>query len=196
MHIGLFLDRDGTINEEVDYLSSPNELRLIHGAAEAVKEANQLGLKVFIITNQSGIARGMLSESDLAEIHKKLIQLLDNEQAHIDAIYYCPHHPELGNPPYRMDCDCRKPNIGMLTKAAKDFDIDLRKSFVVGDRIIDVQTGNNAGASSILVLTGYGKEERQFLHDNHVHVDYIAKDLHDAMQYIKQTVHQKQLSLS
>ena len=196
MQIGLFLDRDGTINEEVDFLSSPNELRLIPCSAAAIHEANQLGLKVFITTNQSGIARGMLTEHDLTEVHNKLLSLLRNEQAHIDAVYFCPHHPDFGNPPYRRECDCRKPNIGMLEQAAKEFDIDLHKSFVVGDRLIDIQTGNNAGAVSILVLTGYGKEEQKLLQQNHVRVDHTANDLHDAVQYIKRALHQEQPSLS
>ena len=186
MHTALFLDRDGTINEEVDYLSSVNQLRLIDGSAEAIREANQLGLKVFIITNQSGIARGMLTEHNLKEVHTKLLELLNDNNAHVDAIYYCPHHPDAIESQYRKDCDCRKPNIGMLTKAQNEFNIDLKKSFVIGDRAIDIQTGNNAGATSILVLTGYGKEEQRLLRQHDARADYIAENLYDAVQYVKQ----------
>ena len=94
MHIGIFLDRDGTVNEEVSYLSSPGELRLIPGSADAIREANRLGLRVFIITNQAGVARGIFTEDQLTEVHKALARLLENEQAQVDAIYYCPHHPD------------------------------------------------------------------------------------------------------
>lgn len=196
MHIGIFLDRDGTINEEVNYLSTPGEVHLIPGAADAIREANRLGLKVFVITNQSGIARGVFTEEYLAEVHSHLLQLLKDEHAHIDGVYYCPHHPDFGEGRYRRDCSCRKPNIGMLTQAAREFDIDIGKSFVVGDRMIDVQTGNNAGATSILVLTGYGKEEQTLLQQHHVHADHVAADLYEAVQYIKRLILQEQTSIS
>ena len=194
MHIGIFLDRDGTVNEETDFLTSPDELRLIDGSADAIRLANDLGLKVFIITNQSAVARGLLTEDRLAEIHSHLIALLKSNHAHIDAIYYCPHHPEFGEPPYRTDCVCRKPNTGMLMQAAREFDIDLKRSFVIGDRIIDIQTGNNIGAPSILVLTGYGKEEAKHLHENSVRIDHVAENLYGAIQYIKHVIHQEQPS--
>src|SRR5262245_49590223 len=156
---GLFLDRDGTINEEVDFLTDPLDLRLIPGAADAIREANESGFKVFVITNQSGIARGLLTEERLGEIHAALVSKLAESRAKIDAIYYCPHHPDLGQPPYRRECDCRKPKTGMIDQAVRSYGIDVRKSFVIGDRMIDVQTGNNSGATSVLVLTGYGREE-------------------------------------
>ena len=190
--VGIFLDRDGTINEEVDFLSSPHDLRLISGSAAAIREANELGIKVFIVTNQSGIARGLLTEQQLAEIHNNLVMLLHNAAARIDAIYYCPHHPEIGESPYRTQCDCRKPNTGMLLQAAREFDIDLKKSYVIGDRMLDMQTGNNVGATSILVLTGYGKQELKLCHQHHIHLDYVAKDLHDAVRHVKQMLKQEQ----
>ncbi|MBI4547070.1 MAG: D-glycero-beta-D-manno-heptose 1,7-bisphosphate 7-phosphatase [Ignavibacteriae bacterium] len=184
-NIGVFLDRDGTINEEVDFLSSPNHVRLIPGSAEGIHLANELGFKVFIVTNQSGIARGLFTEDQVSKIHQTLLQKLENRGAHIDGIFYCPHHPENGKPPYRKDCGCRKPNTGMLSRAAKEYNVNLKKSFVVGDKMIDIQTGNNAGATSILVLTGYGKQELELCHQNKVHIDYVASDLLDAMKYIK-----------
>lgn len=188
MFPALFLDRDGTINEEVDFLSSPTEIKLIPRSADAIRIANQLGIKVFIVTNQSGIARGFLTEKKLEEIHNALIQLLSTHNAYIDAIYYCPHHPENGEPPYRTECSCRKPLIGMLERAVKEFNIDLRKSFVIGDKFIDILTGINAGANPILVLTGYGSREVKILDENNIKIPYIASDLYDAVQFVKNSL--------
>src|SRR6266700_4144188 len=116
---GLFLDRDGTINTEVDYLSTPGELQLIPKSAEAIREANALGFKVFIITNQSGIARGILTEVQLSLIHQELLEKLRAQQARIDAIYYCHHHPDYTPEKDPAPCDCRKPNTGMIMQAVK-----------------------------------------------------------------------------
>jgi D-glycero-D-manno-heptose 1,7-bisphosphate phosphatase len=188
--IGIFLDRDGTINEEVDFLSSPLHLRLIPGSAEAIHEANESGFKVFIITNQSGIARGILTEGQLSEIHKALLTQLGECDARIDAIYYCPHHPDFGEPPYRTACDCRKPRTGMIAMAAQRFGIEIGKSYVIGDRMIDMQTADNCGATSILVLTGYGRQELELCRREGIAVGHVAEDLHGAIRYVKQTVQQ------
>jgi D-glycero-D-manno-heptose 1,7-bisphosphate phosphatase len=189
--VGIFLDRDGTVNFEVEYLSSVSDLKLIPGSSTAIKEANQLGWKVFIITNQSGVARGIISEIDLEKIHQILQATLAQDGASLDAIYYCPHHPEIGESHYRKECDCRKPKTGMIDRAAKEFKIDLTKSFVIGDKMIDIQTGNNCGAKSILVLTGYGKEELKLCQQQNVKIDFIADNLYDAIQFIKRTVQQE-----
>ncbi len=187
----LFLDRDGTINEEVHFLSSPNEVRLIPGSAKAIREARQHGYKVFIITNQSGIARGYLTEIDLHQVHKRLLHLLAEEKAFIDDIYYCPHHPEVGIPPLNTVCPCRKPKPGMLLKAQQEHGVNLSQSFVIGDRLIDVETGYNGGARSILVLTGYGRTERSQLETSPtVKPEYIAQNLLDAVHYILSLNHQ------
>jgi D-glycero-D-manno-heptose 1,7-bisphosphate phosphatase len=191
-NIGLFLDRDGTINEEVDFLTNPDELHLIKGSDSAIREANRLGLKVFIITNQSGVARGLLTEERLNAIHRTLLTMLNKRDAHIDALYYCPHHPELGKPPYNIDCDCRKPRIGMLKRAEREFGIDLRKSFVIGDRLIDVHTAHAAGATSILVLTGYGREDWEICKIHHVPVDHVAENLEAAMRFVKESLVQSE----
>ncbi len=185
--IGIFLDRDGTINEEVDYLSSPNDLRLIDGSADAIRIANELGVVVCVVTNQSGIARGILTEQQLEVIHDALRALLARHNAHVDAIYYCPHHPTLGDARYRNDCDCRKPNTGMITRAVKEFGIDTKQSFVIGDRMIDIQLGNAIGATPILVKTGYGSVESANTSDQKI--AYIAENLYDAMQFVKQKIH-------
>lgn len=185
--VGIFFDRDGTINAEVDFLSDPDELRLIPGAAEGIRKANRLGIKVFVITNQSGIARGLLSEKDLERVHKKLEELLSQLGARIDAIYYCPHHPEFGKPPFNISCDCRKPKTGMLTAAAREFGIDLSKSFVVGDRFVDVKAGENAGCKTVLVLTGYGVAEKPECLAK-AQVDHVAEDARGAWRFIKRAV--------
>ncbi|MDI6778992.1 MAG: D-glycero-beta-D-manno-heptose 1,7-bisphosphate 7-phosphatase [Bacteroidota bacterium] len=186
--IGIFLDRDGTINEELEFISDPENVVLIPGSVDAIREANRLGLKVFVITNQSGIARGLIKEEDLVRVHNKLVKLLNAENAHLDAIYFCPHHPDYGEPPYRTLCDCRKPNTGMLKQAEAEFNIDLKKSYIIGDRIIDIQTAHAAGAKSILVLTGYGKNQIEIVKSQNIYVDYIAKNLHDAMQFVKKSI--------
>jgi D-glycero-D-manno-heptose 1,7-bisphosphate phosphatase len=184
---GVFLDRDGTINHEVDFLRSPDQLRLLDGSAGAIRELNEGGWRVFVITNQSGIARGLLTECQLADVHTKLLAELKSHGASVDAIYYCPHHPDYGEPPYRLDCDCRKPKPGMLMRAAKEFQIDLNQSFVVGDRMLDIQAGNAAGARSVLVLTGYGNEELKLCRENGVPIDHIARNLAEAVRHIQQT---------
>jgi len=184
---GIFLDRDGTINDEVDFLKTPEQLHLLDGTASAIRELNESGWRVFVITNQSGIARGLLSERQLADVHAKLLAELKAHGATLDAIYYCPHHPDYGEPPYRKDCDCRKPKTGMLDRAAKEFHIDLKRSFVVGDRMLDIQAGNAAGARSILVLTGYGTEELELCRRDGVQIDHIARNLSEAVRHIQQT---------
>ena len=190
----LFLDRDGTINEEVDFLTNPDHLHLFPGVPDALRDAIKAGFKLFIITNQSGIARGLLTEHRLNEIHTALLRRLNAEQITIDRIYYCPHHPDFGEPPYRKDCSCRKPKPGMIEEAARTFDLDLQRSFIIGDRMIDIQTGNNIGIPSLLVLTGYGKEEWELCKQHHATISFVAKDLPDAIRHIRSSIPQPQPS--
>lgn len=182
--VGIFFDRDGTLNTEVDYLSRPEELALIPNAARAIREANALGIKVFVITNQSGIARGLFTEADLGKIHHHFIKLLAAEGAKIDKIYYCPHHSEYGNPPYRVLCTCRKPKTGMLEQAVSEFGVELTESFVVGDRCVDIMTGEHAGCGTVLVRTGYGTLEIDECRRNS-RVDFVADNAYEAWRYIK-----------
>lgn len=147
----IFIDRDGTLNEDIGYVSTAEQLILYPWAAEAVRMINEADLKAIVITNQSGVARGMYTEQTLAEIHSRMIDELAAHGARIDAIYYCPHHPDEG-------CECRKPRTGMLEAAAREHDIDLTHSFVVGDKASDINLAVNAGCEGVLVLSGYGRE--------------------------------------
>ena len=183
-NIAVFLDRDGTVNEEIDFLTSPRDLHLIPRSAEAIRKANDLGLRVFIVTNQSGVARGLLSENDLLEVHRVLTERLLEQNARVDRIYYCPHHPDGEVDGYRKECDCRKPNTGMIDRAVREYQVDPGKSYVIGDRTVDVGMAKNAGAHAILVLTGYGRAERALCERDGIPLDYVADDLYDAMEFV------------
>ncbi|MCB9916192.1 MAG: HAD family hydrolase [Planctomycetes bacterium] len=150
----VFLDRDGTLNAEVDFLTRPEELVLLPGAAAAVRRLNEAARVVVVITNQSGVARGKLDEAQLGRIHARLDELLAAAGARVDAYYYCPHHPTVGPDAYRKDCDCRKPLPGMLVRAAREHDLDLGASWTVGDSLRDVEAGLAAGTRAVLVATG------------------------------------------
>jgi D-glycero-D-manno-heptose 1,7-bisphosphate phosphatase len=140
-HPAVFLDRDGTINEDVDFLIHPDQLRLIAGVPTALRRLNQAGWPVVVITNQSAVARGMASEGDLAKIHDGLRTMLSAQGIHLDGIYYCPHHPEIGEAPYRRICDCRKPLPGLLQQAARELNLDLAASVMIGDGLRDLGGG-------------------------------------------------------
>ncbi len=145
----VFLDRDGTLNVEVPLVASPGDLIPIEGAGAAVRHINESGLMAILVTNQAAIARGAYDTAALGRIHRKLRAVLARDGAHLDAIYYCPHHPDWGSP-----CNCRKPRPGMLFAARRDFEIDLSESWVIGDSTKDIGLARNAGARSILVRTG------------------------------------------
>lgn len=180
-HPAVFLDRDGTIHEEVGYLSRIDQLNLFPDAAEALRMVREMGRLAVVITNQSGVARGFFEESFLGEVHREIGIRLEKEGARIDGFYYCPHHPHFGNPPYRRDCDCRKPKPGLIFRAAEEMNIDIGRSYMIGDMIKDIQAGMRAGAPGILVRTGYGA--------NVVRTDlplYIAQNLLDAVRWIRE----------
>lgn len=182
----VFFDRDGTLNEEVEFLSVPEQLRLIPGAGDAVRIANERGFVTCVISNQSGVARGLFSESALVPIHAKLITELGSRGAHLDRIYYCPHHPTEGIPPYNIDCSCRKPRPGMLRQAEHELGVDLPRSFVIGDRLADILAGRSVGARSVLVLTGYGESARRESREQGVIPDFIADSVSEAVDFILQ----------
>jgi D,D-heptose 1,7-bisphosphate phosphatase len=159
----VFLDRDGTINEEIGYMDRLEKLRLIPGAAEAIRLINESGLKTVVVTNQSGVARGMFDEGLVHQVNARLREMLRAEGAAIDGIYFCPHHPTAGREDYLRACDCRKPAPGLLLRAAEDLQIDLARSYMVGDTIKDIEAGTRAGAKGILVRTGLGTEAEEEL---------------------------------
>ena len=183
-HRAVFLDRDGTICEEVGYLDSVEQLRLIPGSAAAIRLLNERGLKAVVVTNQSGVARGFFSELRLQEVHEELERLLRLEGAYLDGIYYCPHHPSDGNEPYIGVCDCRKPASGLLLRAAADLGLDLGASYVIGDHHSDVECAQRAGAIGILVLTGHGENSRAETESWPSPPAYIAPDLYAAVQWV------------
>lgn len=183
----VFMDRDGTITEEVGYVNHPSRLRLFDWTVPAIRQLNRAGLKAVVITNQAGVARGYFTEELVNEVHGLLREQLESAGAHLDGVYYCPHHPSVGAPPYRQDCQCRKPRIGMLEQAAKDIGIDLSHSYMVGDRYGDVELARRAGARAVLVKSGYGLGE--FTYQQHTwkeQPDYVAEDLLDAVRWIVQ----------
>ena len=187
MNRAVFLDRDGTVNVEVGYLSDLSQLRLIPGAGEAIRRLNEKGLMVVLVTNQSGIARGYFSESFVRETHVLLEQMLSKEGAVINGIYYCPHHPKAGNSHYTTECDCRKPGTGMIDRAARELDIDVKRSFVVGDKWSDVELGQRAGARSILVRSGFPPDDLGNARPAHLSdPDFIAHTITEAVDWILQ----------
>lgn len=152
----IFLDRDGTINKYVGFLRNIDDFELIEGVAEAIKQINQSGYLAIVVTNQPVIARGEVTWEELNEIHKKMATLLGREGAYVDGIYICPHHPDKGfegeRPEYKIDCECRKPKPGLLLQAAKDFNIDLSESYMIGDSHRDVEAGENAGVKKSILI--------------------------------------------
>ena len=189
--VGVFLDRDGTLNEGLNYIKTPDQLQLITGAGKAVRKLNERGLATCVISNQSGVARGYLTEKDLVPIHEKLLRELALCGATIDRIYYCPHHPTEGIPPYNILCGCRKPKTGMLKRGAADLGIDLDRSFVMGDSLVDMQAGNAAQATTVLVLTGYGPTAREQCKSQNVRVDYVASTIVEATDFILDSLDRK-----
>jgi len=156
----VFFDRDGTLIEDPGYLNHPDQVKLLEGTAEVLKELKLMGYQAIIITNQSGVARGIVSEEMLGRIHERLTELLAQKGATLDGIYYCPYHPEGVIPKYRQDSDWRKPEPGMLLAAAEDMNIDLTRSWMIGDSPRDVEAGHRAGCRTILLRsTGAGPDE-------------------------------------
>ena len=154
----VFIDRDGTLNVEKNYLHKWQDWEWIPGAVDAIKRLNAAGYLVIVSSNQAGIARGYYTEADVLTLHQHVDDDLKGQGGRIDAYYYCPHHPEHGEV---RDCECRKPEPGMLLQAAREHDIDLLHSFMIGDKASDIEAGLAVGATPILVLTGYGEKERE-----------------------------------
>jgi D-glycero-D-manno-heptose 1,7-bisphosphate phosphatase len=181
----VFIDRDGTISEEVGYVNHPSRYRVFPFAPEAIRLLNEAGWLALLVTNQAGVARGYFREDVITAVHDLLARELGRQGARLDAVYYCPHHPSVGEPPYRADCDCRKPKPGLITRAAAEHDIDLARSWMVGDRYGDVELARNAGTRAALVLTGYGRGEFEYQREAWRHQpDLIAENLLEAVREI------------
>jgi D-glycero-D-manno-heptose 1,7-bisphosphate phosphatase len=173
----LFLDRDGTLVEEVHHLSRPEQIRLLPGASRAVRLANRRAVPVVVVTNQSAVARGLLTEEELGAVHEVLRTALERDGARLDAIYYCPHHREAVIPAYAVDCDCRKPAPGLLLRAARDLGLNLSRGVMIGDRLLDIEAGRRAGCRGVLVRTGYGASEERSLTPSDPQPDRVADDI-------------------
>lgn len=170
----VFLDRDGTIIFERNYLSDPKQVALLPGAVAGLRKLQSLGFRLVIITNQSGVARGYFDEDCVARVHQRLSQLLGAHGVNIDAVYYCPHHPA-------DKCDCRKPRPGLLLRAAADFHFDPSQAYMIGDKVCDIEVGQAVGATTVLVRTGYGAEEERA---GPIGAHCVASYLDDAAKFI------------
>ena len=185
----VFLDRDGTINEQMGYINHLCRFQLLAGAADAIKKLNDATIPVVVISNQSGLARGYFPEELLIAVHEKMNSLLAEKGAHVDGIYYCPHHPEAKEKRFRETCNCRKPKPGLVLQAARELNLDPAKSFVVGDRWSDIKTAANCGAKSVLVRTGYGRGDEQYIGPHQeIQPDYKAEDLPEAVDWILRNI--------
>ena len=185
MRRAIFMDRDGTVSDEVGYLNHVSRLRVFPFAAEAIREINASPLLAILVTNQAGVARGYFKEEMIGAVHDRLAGELAAEGARLDAVYYCPHHPTAGEAPYRQDCDCRKPRPGMLVRAAREHGVDLASSYVVGDKYSDVRLAHAVGAAGVLVLTGYGRGEYEYERETWPREpEHVAETLLDAVRWI------------
>ncbi len=181
MKRAVFLDRDGTINIEKEYLYQIEDFEFIPGATEAIRLLNQAGIMVVVVTNQSGVARGYYTEEDVEKLHRHIDRELERCGAHVDTWIYCPHHPA-GRGSYALPCTCRKPLPGMLQIAAARHDIDLENSTMIGDKLADIEAGLAARCSTILVRTGYGADDEQFAGSSTT----VCDDLLSAVKYLLQ----------
>jgi len=176
----VFLDRDGTIIEEANYLANPDGVRLIDDAAKGIKLLRDAGYLIIITSNQSGVARGYFSEQTLLKVNQRMQEHLQEEGTDYDGLYYCPHHKQGKVEAFALECDCRKPNPGMIHQANQDFELDLYQSWVVGDKLADVKFGLTVNCQTALVLTGYGQSTRDAGFNKDERPSLIVKNLHAA----------------
>jgi len=185
MNKAIFLDRDGTINEEVNYLKFIKDIRIFPNTIEALRNFKTLGYLNIIITNQSGVARGFLSEEELNNIHSEFRKLLsDDNDGLIDDIFYSPYHPEGIIEKYKKDSPDRKPGTGLILKAKEKYNIDLKESYLIGDSLVDMQCAENSGLKKILVKTGYGEETIKKCISGNISIDFFAGNLFEASEFI------------
>ncbi|MFQ6757331.1 MAG: D-glycero-beta-D-manno-heptose 1,7-bisphosphate 7-phosphatase [Deltaproteobacteria bacterium] len=187
MRPAVFLDRDGTINEQMGYINHISRFVMLPRAAAGIRLLNAQGIPVVVVSNQSGLARGYFPESLIQEVHAKMNRVLAETGAHVDGIYICPHHPEAKEERFRLACDCRKPKPGLFLQAAADLDLDLGRSYVVGDRWSDLKAAAAVQAKGVLVLTGYGRGDYEYIGPTQpVQPAYVAEDLYAAVEWIVQ----------
>ncbi|MHB1184382.1 MAG: D-glycero-beta-D-manno-heptose 1,7-bisphosphate 7-phosphatase [Desulfobulbia bacterium] len=187
MRPAVFLDRDGTINEQMGYINHISRFVMLPRAAAGIRLLNAQGIPVVVVSNQSGLARGYFPESLIQEVHAKMNRVLAEAGAHVDGIYICPHHPEAKEERFRLACDCRKPKPGLFLQAAADLDLDLGRSYVVGDRWSDLKAAAAVQAKGVLVLTGYGRGDYEYIGPTQpVQPTYVAEDLYAAVEWIVQ----------
>lgn len=184
MNKAIFLDRDGTLNYDYGYIKDPSEIKLFQEVETSLKLLKNYNFKLIIVSNQSGVARGFLSITQANLINKHLQEELSKFDVFIDEIYICPHYAEGKIKRYVKDCSCRKPKPGMLLKAKDKFSLDFSQSFLIGDKISDIGAGFNVGCKTVLVLTGYGKEELERQEQWLYQPDYIANNLYSAASWI------------
>jgi D-glycero-D-manno-heptose 1,7-bisphosphate phosphatase len=185
MRPAVFLDRDGTINEQMGYINHLSRFQLLPRVGEAIRLLNERRIPVVVTTNQSGLARGYFPESLLIEVHHRMTAELAAAGARLDGIYICPHHPEAKEERYRLACQCRKPKTGLFTQAATELGLDLEKSYVVGDRWSDLKAAAACGAKGVLVLTGYGRGDLKYIGPTQtVQPHWVAENLYDAVAWI------------
>jgi len=172
----VFIDRDGTINVNFGYIDNPGDFKIYPMVKEGIKLLKDKGFKIVVITNQSGIARGYFSEETLEKIHEKMKKEISEENNIIDAIYYCPHHPD-------ENCNCRKPNSGLIEKAIIDLNIDLEKSFIIGDRMLDVEAGHRKNCKTVLVPENKEKVNIE-MEESDIEPDYVCDDFYSGVEWI------------
>ena len=182
-----FIDRDGNLIVETGYMDEVGKVKFYSRSIAALKLLKEAGFKVIVVTNQSGVARGYFTEKFVQDTHLHINALLKKHGLKIDGFYYCPHHKKAVRGKYRKDCSCRKPNTGMLEAAASKHKIDLKKSVTIGDKLSDVKLGHNAGAKGIIVLTGYGRKEKEKIKENKIKPDFIARDFYAAVKWAIKT---------
>ena len=188
MKKAVFLDRDGTINEDVGHITDPSLFEFIPGSIEAMNRLREAGFCLPLITNQAGVGRGLMTEHQLNRVLEAFQDLLKEEGTCLDGVYYCPHHPEEGKGIYKTDCECRKPGHGMFLQAAQDLDIDLAESYMIGDHWSDAQAGMAAGCQAILLRTGHGPQEIERVPEEQLStLAFIAEDLTEAAAWIIET---------
>lgn len=182
----VFLDRDGTINQEVEYLHRPEDLVILPGVAEALRRLKDQGFHLVVVTNQAGVARGYYNEEDVVSLHHTLNQYLSKEGAAIDQFFYCPHHPVHGIGEYKKKCHCRKPETGMFEMAEAYYSVDKAHSYMIGDKLLDTEAGRRYGVSSVLVGTGYGADIYSSMaeEEREQSFDFYAPSMKEAVDFI------------